>query len=166
MVTTPMKCRLCGKIIPLPVEIIGETPQQRQMRMVGALMAHITRAIDEEQKTKLSRRHTEAAKLASTQATTIAANMNGALIVQNFDIPEELEAARRDLLRDVHEMTRQVRMTDQELADLYERYKNGTDKWPTSLDFLKDLRDRYESLGKYAPAKPANAPESPVLVKQ
>jgi hypothetical protein len=81
------------------------------------------------------------------------ARRRAGLIIETLEkggqIPEDARAR-------LHALTRKVRMTDEDI-----------DKWLVAEDWksvdsegvaaLRDLRDRYEELGKYAPRKPAPA---------
>jgi hypothetical protein len=75
-------------------------------------------------------------------------------------LTEELEAARELGRHSIHAATRKVRMADDDLCEFSKPFgDNFDDTW---LDMLKDLRDRYEERGKYAPPapEPENRPES------
>jgi hypothetical protein len=80
-------------------------------------------------------------------------------ISTNFELSEDLEAARELGRHSIHEASRAVRMTDKELEQM------TTDLWcgmcgtrDSTKAALRDLCDRYEGLGKYAPAQPATDP--------
>jgi hypothetical protein len=68
----------------------------------------------------------------------------------------------------LHAATRKVRMTDKDLVSLLEAAMPTHHPADTLLvsvaevsRFVRDLRDRYEEIGKYAPAAPQ--PEKPEL---
>lgn len=154
MVTTPMKCKICGKIISPPDEalIIGESPQVRNQKILGKLYSHVQGKMQEEQKQPIQP-HTQIL----IQATVVGENLKGALLIGNFEISPDMEAERRGVLARVHEITRTVRITDQEILQtihkLDEEWSDGrsiTAPNQILVDLLRDLRDRYEGLGKYA----------------
>ena len=158
----PMKCKLCGKIIEPPEILIGEPEGKRKQRTVRKLMKHMEERVETEAKSGRGGPHLEATQKAAMRCNLIAANLNGVFLTEHFEMPEDLQSDRQALLRDVHEMTRQVRVSDEELMRMLDgcTVTIGTGFSTPSMhaeDVLKDLRDRYESLGKYAPAAP-NAP--------
>jgi len=61
-------------------------------------------------------------------------------------MPEEKRAR-------IHEMTRTVRMSDEDLENMTSLFAS-LHRAHDAMLLLKDLRDRYEGLGKYAPAAP------------
>ena len=156
MILSLMKCKICGKIISPPDQalIIGESAQVRNQKILQSLFAHIQGEMQKEQ-THPAKPHTAAL----VAAMTAGENLKGAMLIGNFEIGAEQEAERQDVLRRVHEITRTVRITDQEILDMLPTvYQKST------IQILCDLRDRYEGLGKYAPAQPAPAPQ-PETVK-
>ena len=156
MILSLMKCKICSKIISPPDQalIIGEPPEVRNQRILQSLFSHIQEKTQEEQG-----RPDQPHAAALVAAITVGENLKGALLFGNFEIGAEQEAERQDVLRRVHEITRTVRITDQEILDMLPTvYQKST------IQILCDLRDRYEGLGKYAPAQPAPAPQ-PETVK-
>ena len=151
MILSLMKCKICSKIISPPDQalIIGEPPEVRNQRILQSLFSHIQEKTQEEQG-----RPDQPHAAALVAAITVGENLKGALLFGNFEIGAEQEAERQDVLRRVHEITRTVRMSDQ---DLMEEHQEPAGGWV--LEKLRDLRDRYEGLGKYAPAQPAAAPQ-------
>ena len=155
-----MKCKLCGKIIEPPQLLIGEPEGKRKQRTVRKLMKHMEERVETEAKSGRGGPHLEATQKAAMRCNLIAANLNGVFLTEHFEMPEDLQTDRQALLRDVHEMTRQVRLTDEDLHRENSRFwfRTSSSVEPiTPTDILKvlfDLRDRYESLGKYAPAAP------------
>jgi hypothetical protein len=158
-----MKCKICRKEIDPPEVLIGERPEDRDKRIISRLLRHLQKRAEIEKAG--GGPHLEAIQHAAATCMHISGNLNGALLTGNFELPAELEKQRLELLRQVHEMTRQVRLSDEDLKALYNAYCNGAVRYPTSLSLLKDIRDRYESLGLYAPAQPAPAAQ-PEEVKQ
>jgi len=151
MILTPMKCKICSKVISPPDQalIIGEPVQVRNQKILQRLYSHITDRMQAEQK-QPSKPHTEAL----LQATLAGENLKGALLVGCFEISADMEAERQSVLKRVHGMTRTVRMSDEDLSQLGESADllNGSE-WGQAFALLQNLRDRYEGLGKYAPAK-------------
>ena len=153
MIITPMKCKLCGKTISAPDEalIIGQPPQARNQRLIAKLLQHMQTRAEEELKDRngSARPHTQAL----VAATVASQNFNGALVIGCFDISPDMEAERQGVLKRIHEMTRTIRIPDTELAGLSKDCdcEGGECTWDAVLEVLKDLRDRYEGLGKYAP---------------
>src|SRR5579871_931871 len=94
-----MKCKLCGTIIQPPEIIIGEASRDRKQRTVRKLMNHTQKRLEAEAKLG-GGPHLEAAQKAAARCNMIAANLNGVFLTEHFDLPEELEADRRALLRD------------------------------------------------------------------
>ena len=147
MILNLMKCKICGKIISPPDQalIIGESAPVRNQKILQSLFYHVQSKMQEEQN-RPEQLHTAAL----IHAMTAGENLKGALLIGNFEISPEQEAERQDVLRRVHEITRTVRMSDGELVTLLKAYL--PDIVPMDLRVLQDLRDRYEGLGKYAPA--------------
>ena len=155
MIHLPMKCRLCGKIISPPDEarIIGQPETVQNQKIIARLMAHIGKHAQEEQRS--GGPHAQAL----IEATLASQNLHASLIIGCFQINPEMEADRQRVFARIHELTRTVRITDEDLKTIAQ--ENGFvlnfDHWAENenlLDMLRDLRDRYESLGKYAPAQP------------
>lgn len=157
-----LKCKICGKEIAPPEILIGETPDARDGRTINKLLTHLQKRAEMESKSPTGGPHHHAIATAARACMHISGNLNGAILTGNFELPEDLEAQRQSLLRQVHEMTRTVRMSDDDLRAMLAAYTNGSDRYPTSLAFIQDLRDRYEGLGKYAPVVPVQ----PEVVKQ
>jgi hypothetical protein len=158
MILSLMKCRICGKTISPPDQtlIIGESAPARNQRILQSLFSHIQGKMQSEQN-QADQPHT-AALIA---AMTAGENLKGALLIGNFEISPEQEAERQDVLRRVHEITRTVRVSDEELQQAFRRATMSIGTGPlygSHWEFCKDLRDRYEGLGKYAP-KAATQPE-------
>ena len=144
MILSLMKCKICSKIISPPDQalIIGESAPARNQRILQSLFSHIQTKAQEEQN-QPAQPHI----MALIAAMTAGENLKGALLIGNFEISPEQEAERQDVLRRVHEITRTVRTTDEDLEKILYAHPNGF-----AMNALKDLRDRYEGLGKYAPA--------------
>lgn len=151
MSITPLRCKLCNTLIPEPEIIIGENPEMRQARAVALIHQHFDQAVMKE--SSQVNAFQKPKHLAAMEQGIIPAMMTAQtwLKMGHFDLPDYLQEARDRARRSIAGATRKVTMTDEELAELYEQYKNGADKWPSSLSFLQDLRDRYEERGKYAP---------------
>lgn len=103
MITTPMKCKICGKIISSPDEalIIGEAPQVRNQKILQRLYSHVQGKMQEEHNQPIQP-HTQVL----IQATVAGENLKGALLIGNFKISPDMEAERQDVLARVHEMTK------------------------------------------------------------
>lgn len=168
MITLPMKCKICGKIISSPDEalIIGQPPQVRNQHIIKRLMNHMNARAEEEARKIGPKPHAQGIM----EALMIAQNFNGALVLGNFELPPDTETERLEVISRVHEMTRQVRMSDEDLDAAWDRETEymhdrvGSVAIDAAKIFFRDLRDRYESLGKYAPAQPA--PAAPEEVKR
>lgn len=153
MIIGSLKCKICSKEIEPPAVLIGESSEFRDKRIIVRLLTHLQKRAEFERAG--GGPHLDAIQRAAATCMHISSNLNGALLTGNFELPAELEKQRLDLLRQVHEMTRQVRMSDEDLKKCIEdRVKYGE---ITEWIMLKHLRDRYESLGQYAPAQPAPA---------
>jgi len=155
MIIGSIKCKICGKEI-LPPEIeMGESSTAREQRTIGKLLSHLQKRAESEQRLGTGGPHLQAIQQAAAKSMHISGNLNGALLTGNFELPADLEAQRVDLLRQVHEMTRTVRMSDGDLANMMTwspATRPLSAEWTTAVfEFIQDLRDRYEGLGKYAP---------------
>lgn len=162
MLILPIKCKHCGKTISPPdaAKIIGESPQVQNQRIIGKLMGHLQGKAEDEGKGIIGGPHAQAL----IEATLVAQNLHMALVLGGFELSAEMEADRQQVLKRVHEITRTVKMTDNELellaASAFD-HPDALDDEGTILNHaenaLRDLRDRYEGLGKYAPKPPAAA---------
>ncbi len=148
MILSLMKCKICGKVISPPDQalIIGESAPARNQRILQALFSHIQGQMETE-RNQPAQPHTAAL----IGATVAGENLKGAMLVGCFEVSPDMEMERQDVLRRVHEITRTVRMSDEDLMEYAPRGYHGLVeiRW---IDALKDLRDRYEGLGKYAPS--------------
>ena len=156
MIIGSLKCKICRKEIEPPPLVIGESSEDRDKRIIARILQHLSKRAEMEKAG--GGPHLEAIQKAAATCMHIGSNLNGALLTGNFELPEELEQQRLSLLRQVHEMTRQVRMSDEKLEKEFRRatFRHGTGPlFGMHWEFIRDLRDRYESLGKYAPAQPA-----------
>lgn len=153
MILSLMKCKICGKMISPPDQalIIGESAPARNQRILQALFSHIQGQMENE-RNQPSQPHTAAL----ISATVAGENLKGAMLVGCFEVSPDMDRERQDVLRRVHEITRTVRMSDKDLAA---RNLSCDECVNDGLAALKDLRDFYEGLGKYAPAEPAAAPQ-------
>jgi len=119
MIITPMKCKLCGKVISPPDEalVIGETEQVRNQKIIARLVKHLQSKAEEELKTtaknglnsETGRWHSPDTDRphakALIDATVAAQNFNGALMIGHFEISADMEADRQRVLKWVHEIT-------------------------------------------------------------
>ena len=158
-----LKCKICGKEIEPPPLVIGEySSEDRDKRVIARVLQHLSKRAEMEKAG--GGPHLEAIQKAAATCMHISSNLNGALLTGNFELPEDLEQQRLSLLRQVHEMTRQVRMSNQELIEQCDHIQDCAGAAERALRIMLDLRDRYESLGRYAPAQPA--PAAPEEVKR
>lgn len=107
-------------------------------------------------------------KQALMDATVAGENLKGAMLIGKFEISPDMEAERQGVLARVHEITRTVRTTDQDILDKVFSMGLRSADCP-EFRILADLRDRYEGLGKYAPlpvVTPAAKPTDPRRQKQ
>ena len=143
----PLKCKLCSKTISPPIRIIGQSDAEYRGACTAKLTGHVAGHAKEEMKTGGPH------AIANAQAAIPSQNLYSALLLGCFDLPPEMERDRAEVFAMIHALTRTVRMTDQDI-----------NAWaPSTVDSegiaaLRDLRDRYEGLGKYAPES-ANAPQ-------
>ena len=156
-----MKCKLCGKIISPPDEtpLIGEPPQVRNQKIIARLMKHMQSRVEAEAKIG-SGPHLQA----MAESSVASQNFSGALLIGHFEISPDMEQDRQYVLFRVHEMTRKVRMTNEELMATVRctcpgectglHVADGVEE--RALRMMMDLRDRYEGLGKYAPVSASN----------
>jgi len=153
MILSLMKCKICSKVISPPDQalIIGEPPQVWNQRILQSLFSHIHGEMQKEQN-RPEKPHTAAL----VAAITAGENLKGAMLIGNFEIGADQESERQDVLRRVHEITRTVRISEEGLAAMIDE---DLPEGGAILNLLCDLRDRYEGLGKYAPAQPAAAPQ-------
>ncbi len=170
MILGALHCKLCSKEIDPPEILLNESPEDRDKRIIARLLKHLQKRAEMER--ERGGPHLQAIQHAAQTCMHISANLNGALLTGNFELPEDLEIQRQSLLKQVHEMTRTVRVSDDELDSLLttlitedEPEFGRSELWEPMSALFRDFRDRYESLGKYAP-QPANAPAAPQLVKQ
>ena len=160
MITTLMKCKLCGKIISPPDEtpLIGEPPQVRNQKIIQRLMRHMQNRVEAEAKLGAGE-HLQA----MADATVASQNFSGALLIGYFEISPDMEKGRQLVMQRIHEMTRSVRMADQEIDRIVAKRTEGMTHSLSTVAFvramydaLRDLRDRYEGLGQYAPVSASN----------
>ena len=159
MILSLMKCKICGKTISPPDQalIIGESAPVRNQRILQSLFSHVQSKMQEEQN-RPEQPHTAAL----IHATVAGENLKGAMLIGNFEIGAEQEAERQGVLRRVHEITRTVRLTDQEIDSMIEA--DGLTRF-TIRNYLLDLRDYYEGLGIHAPKPPASTPQPEPVTK-
>ena len=170
--TELIKCKHCGKIIsPEPV-IIGEPENVRQGKTIARMARHIqARAQKEQQENEAAARAAGEQQYKAGPHQTALVTLDVAArgfgefaLAQHFELSGDLETAVDRGRRSIHEATRSVRFTDQDL----DRLSNEMCPRGRSAEIeaaLRDLRDRYEGLGKYAPAQPAAAPEEQEVKK-
>lgn len=164
MILLPLKCKLCNKIISPPdqTKIIGESEQVTNQKIIAKLMSHIGGQAKEEQKT--GGPHAQAL----IEATLAAQNLHSALIIGCFEITPEMEQDRAQVFEKIHQLTRTFKISDEDLATEFRRatFSHGTGPiYGTHWEFIKELRDRYEGLGKYAPVQPKPATQQPEEVR-
>lgn len=162
MLLIPIKCKLCGKLLSPPdaAKIIGESPQVQNQKIIARIMSHIGSKAQEEQKT--GGPHAQAL----FEATMASQNLHAAALIGCFEITPEMEKDRQSVFARIHALTRTVKVSTADLMAMVQctcpipcctglHVADGVEE--RALRMLMDLRDRYESLGKYAPA---NAPQT------
>lgn len=168
MIIIPLKCKLCTKTIS-PPNAAGLTDEQYRGAYTAKLMGHVAGHAKEE--TATGGQHAQA----NAEAAIPAQNLYTALLMGCFDLTPEMEQDRAKVFAMIHALTRQVKVSDEDLGKILHdvlnhchidtgRFGNTGETVGAIHQALTDLRDRYESLGKYEP-KPANAPAAPQLVK-
>ena len=164
MTLHPITCKYCSKTISPALPHIGESPQQNMARTVQLMAQHIADQSQEEQRT--AKRHPKAGvkpsphQLAEFLLSATVAGVANYQIAQSFNLSEDLEAEVEIGRHSIHEASRKVRMTDEDLEALVIEFTGPKYDETRELarTFLYDLRDRYEGLGKYAPPQPTPAP--------
>ena len=155
MIITPMKCKLCGKTISPPDEalIIGEADGARKAKLIAELTQHIVTEGNNEVRRNGPNEDAGPHTAAICAANKAAQHLGTALMVNCFDVSPDLDTDRLEVFRRIHAVTRTVRIPDTELERLSKDCdcEGGECTWDAVLEVLKDLRDRYEGLGKYAP---------------
>lgn len=170
MTLRPITCKYCSKTISPALPHIGESPQQNMARTVQLMAQHIAEESQEEQRT--AKRHPKAGvkpgphQVAEFLLSATVAGVANYQIAQSFNLSEDLEAAVEIGRHSIHEASRKVRMTDEDVESILPRWLDGELKpipkydgiTQVARELARDLRDRYEGLGKYAPAQPTPAP--------
>ena len=173
-----MICKLCGKKLKTPDQamVIGIHPQQKVQIIMAALGQHLQEEANHEAQAYQRQTNGKPSpaqvlpKMLHTQAVQSCIVHGGAVqgyfTLQCFVLDSELEAIQEQNRRVIHEWSRSVRITDEELKELVESDVAEIDglRNTPALSYLKDLRDRYEGLGKYAPQAPVQQP-GPQLIK-
>lgn len=163
----PIKCKLCNKIIPEGVPIIGEKPEEVRGRKWHHMQVHMQQSHRPHFQIIL-----ELTKICSLSIPAI-------LIGADFEIPEDMEQQRQAERSKLAKILRRTTLTDDEIAAQLPREDHysipqfqpphGTAMMPIADAFvlMLNLRDRYEEIGAYAltaPASPASesqqAPET------
>lgn len=165
----PITCKYCGREIKPPTPIIGEPDMLRQLKTVQKMARHIaSRSMEEQQAVSGARARREPDPpaphaIAAMQINMAVQGITNYAIAGHFELSEELQASHELGRHSIHEATRAVRMTDE---DLEARIEAEGIVRHTIWNYLRDLRDEYESLGIHAPAPlaPTSAPK-PELVK-
>lgn len=159
----PITCKHCQKIISPSPYIFGEPENVRMMKTVQKMAKHLQSRKEQEEANSIANANGKPFKAGPHHAAVVALEMTVAGIANyqistNFELSEDLEAARELGRHSIHEASRAVRMADEDLEYIAEA--NGLEGMTRSivLNYLRDLRDCYEGLGKYAPTQPAPEP--------
>lgn len=165
MITVPLKCKLCNRTISPPTRIIGQSEAEYRGSLTAKLMGHVAGHAKEEGKT--GGPHAQG----NAEAAIRAQNLYAALLMGCFEITPEMEQDRSRVFAMIHQLTRTVKVTDEELQSIaraeISQIEDPDGFSDGMVNVLQDLRDRYEGLGKYAP-KPAetNAPAAQEVGKE
>lgn len=149
LIAVPVKCKLCGTTIKPPELIIGEDPRIGLLKQIQKMATHMSRRAEDEARDGATQKpHLEAYALHQAQAQNLA----GVLMSRCFDLSPELQAyAERERAR-LATSVRKTTLADADLETLTAKNDlQGATLWIV-LAYLKDLRDRYEEIGDYAPA--------------
>ena len=118
---------------------------------------HIAEKSQEEQ--RAAKRHPKSGvkpgphQLAEFMLSATVAGVANYQIAQSFNLSEDLEAAVEIGRHSIHEASRKVRMTDEDIHAILSAQCDA-DRAGHHVPWeiiLKDIRDRYEGLGQYAP---------------
>ena len=156
----PVKCKLCGATIKPPELIIGEDPRIPLLKQIAKMAAHMAkRAEDEARNGGLTKPHLEAFAQQQGQAQNLA----GVLMSRCFDLSPELEAYAERERAMLARTLRKATVTDEEIQEISISTLNAVMEQFEDRPYVellqhlkaavKDLRDRYEELGDYAPAE-------------
>jgi len=132
-------------ILRRPEIIIGESDKVRQGKETDMLVQHIAicAAVEVDDKKDTEKRHAQELQLARMNGQ----NFMTWLISRLFTLPAEFEAPHEKVRALYHAATRKtLKVTDEQLA----RMPADFAEWE---DCLKDLRDRYEEIGRYDPVQ-------------
>ena len=135
----PIKCKVCGQIIPEPPRIIGEAFNLHIGKCVMLMTRHLLGLAEQEAMGKpngtLRTPHAEALG----RVLRISESFKNYLAAANFEMPEEMARAGDEVRKEVHRATGRTRFTDEELE--------AKASSPGVAAVLRELRDRYEELG-------------------
>ena len=162
-------CKHCGKVINPPTILIGESEAVRQGKTVQKMAKHIQSRADEEMQQSIASANGKPFKAGPHHAAVIQLQMtiqgiSEYAIARNFNLSEDLEKAVELGRHSIHEYSRSVRMTDEDLDAYLENrdfqyiMDGNAGLAPDVPKILRDLRDHYEGLGKYAPVVLENVP--------
>ena len=160
----PITCLICKSLSPIrlsrlkkvspnapylnrPDLIVTDTPAEREGKEVSILTEHVAHcaAVEVKDKDDTEKRHAQAIEVARRAGMYFMSYQ----LAKCFDLPEDLKTPHERARAQFHADTRKVQMTDVDLRIFADGFYDGRDY---SFDALRDLRDRYEELGKYAPA--------------
>ena len=167
----PITCKYCSEVIKEPTRIVGESIADHHKRMAVILAQHLHKVGQKEARESVAKAngkpfrpqpHHAAIELLRISAEGITEY----LVATHFNLSEDLEVAVEIGRHSIHEASRKVRMTDEDVESILPRWLDGELKpipkydgiTQVARELARDLRDRYEGLGKYAPAQPTPAP--------
>ena len=150
MITSLIRCKVCQKVISEPARIIGDPQGMHEARIMQQLLKHIQSKVDEEMRDSSDQQKPHCAAWGPRVASVFTYQM--LMCSHLFELTPELESRSETDRARFHESSRkQLKITDEELASTYIEPDGRAHS-----DALRDLRDRYEEIGRYAPAA-ANA---------
>ncbi len=134
----PITCKLCGKQIPEGLPIVGEPPENARRRKVQNMTIH------------MQDKHPVSFQTALTTGMLCGQTIPAIMLAADFDLPDEMEQQRQSERARIAKLVRRVTLSDAQLEHLLTD-SLATEHIGDALWLLKDLRDRYEEIGEYAP---------------
>jgi hypothetical protein len=168
-----LRCKLCNQQIKLPDEalVIGLSEEKRIAIIANTLAKHMSEQGAKESQAQhqaMTRQkngnpaamippapHAQLVQSCVQQGAVMGQLVQGLLTLRAFHLTQELEKYAETHRANLHAWSRKVRMSDDDLSSLMVSFGLEQPTIPTQYSrLLRDLRDRYEELGKYAPATP------------